>query len=238
MGAQKAFAVFMTELPEAFPAGWVPDQAFYKQLVAMAILYRALERVVKIEKFPAYRANIVCYSFSYLFHVAEGEIDLDAIWAGQELPATLEHVLQSLVHDADRAIRNTAGSRNVTEWCKKAECWQAVVDAMPPLSITVRAQPTTEERTSAELELPGPDTTNLEATERDIDRCLALDAAAWAKVHHWGALTRRLSYTERGVAHTLGEYAAAGWSKHPSAKQARVGARAIELAERDGILDD
>jgi len=238
LGAQKAFSTFMNELPEVFPEGWSPDPTFFKELIGRAIIYRATERIVRAEKFPAYRANIAAYTVATLFHVSQGEVDLMMIWNNQSISDELKQLLTVWAREVDSAIRKTAGSRNVTEWCKKPQCWEEVSRQLSPpshplppelhrLADTASGEPTQIELSEADQE----------RVKSDIERCLAVDAAGWARIHHWGLATKRLNYVQRGVAHTLGEYAAAGWLRLPSAKQARHGARAIELAIEAGILD-
>ena len=41
--AQKNFAIFMAELPERFAENWLPDEAFYRQVVSLAVLFRAAQ---------------------------------------------------------------------------------------------------------------------------------------------------------------------------------------------------
>ena len=66
MGAQKNFDRFMQELRTRLGKEWLPDDQYYRDLIAKAIIYRAADRIVKIERFPAYRANIVAYLVAYL----------------------------------------------------------------------------------------------------------------------------------------------------------------------------
>ena len=40
-----------------------------------------------------------------------------------------------------------------------------------------------------------------------IDEITKLDATTWSKISYWGTKTQRLNQIERGVAHTLSEYA-------------------------------
>jgi hypothetical protein len=43
---------------------------------------------------------------------------------------------------------------------------------------------------------------------------------------------------EAGIAHTLSAYAASGWDRGPSPKQAMHGARIFRMAERDGVMSE
>lgn len=236
LGAQKSFATFMAELPETFPAAWIPDANFFRDLVARAILYRAVERAVRVQKFPAYRANIVAYAVSYLFESVKGEVDLDTIWQEQGLSEELLAYLPTLTSAVDKAIRKTAGERNVTEWCKKPDCWDQVRKLMPsppsppPLELATQANPPEDPNEAGSAG-------TVDLAETNIDRCMEIDAATWSKLSHWGIVADRLTHTERGVCHTLAEYARDGWARKPTAKQAYRGVQALELARKDGLLD-
>jgi hypothetical protein len=235
MGAQKSFANFMAELPETFPPDWTPDAAFWRDMVSRAIIFRSVEKVVRFQKFSAYRANIVAYSVAHLFNVTAGEVRLRQIWDAQRLSAPLEAYLPQLTKAVDEAIRQTAGARNVTEWCKKQDCWDQVRTALPALP-----SPPPEEfniRTTPNMELPEivrPDPADVVTS--DIEQCMELDAAAWSKICHWAQLSQRLTQLERSVCRTLMDYADRGWSHQPSVKQAKHGLKAIELAREAGIL--
>lgn len=235
MGAQKSFATFMAELPETFPKGWIPDAAFFRDLVARAILYRGVEKAVRTQKFPAYRANIVAYCVSQLFDAAKGEVQLGLIWQAQRLSAELEAFLPILAVAVDSAIRQTAGARNVTEWCKKAECWDQVRSLLPPLPA---APPPEFAKPDVMAEqLPPTNGDAIEDVTSDVERCMEVDAGMWSKICLWGQLTHRLTPLERGVCRTLLGYADHGWTHKPSEKQARHGVRAIDLAREADIFD-
>lgn len=236
LGAQKNFAVFMSDLPDLFPQDWRPDADFYRRCVAKAILYRACEKVVRLEKFAAYRANIAAYLYSVLAHVSSGELDLDRVWNAQAVSDELFHALRASSHLLDSAIRASAGAKNITEWCKKPECWEAVRSTSFPLDCPVPEL----ERSKAldELDDTKDDVSSTRtASEEDaVEECMRYDAATWAKLNFWGISTKSLGYVERGVAHTLSEYAASEWNRKPSPKQARIGARVLRRARDENLV--
>lgn len=246
MGAQKNFAIFMAELPELFAEGWKPDEGFYRRCVSQAILYRACERVVRVRKFAAYRANISTYTFALFAHAAKGEIDFDRVWNAQSVSQPLESMLDELAQRVDAEIRSSAGAKNVTEWCKKADCWEAVksvaaavpATGLPELSRQEKAQAdSAPDRADQEAGQTAPDIAPDKWGEEDaIEECMRYDASAWAKFNFWGVANNSLDYYERGVAHTLSEYASLGWTKRPSPKQARIGIRVLSRAREAGVV--
>jgi hypothetical protein len=124
-GAQKNFLAFTTDLHRG-GADWKPDEDWYCELIAKAILFRQTERIARQEKFPAYKANIVTYLVASLSYRSGSELSLRYIWDNQKISNELEGLLRSWSHRISDAITATAAGRNVTEWCKKEVCWQAI----------------------------------------------------------------------------------------------------------------
>jgi len=54
--------------------------------------------------------------------------------------------------------------------------------------------------------------------------------SVWLDIHKWGLSNGNLKEFECGIAHTLVAYAAGGWWKVPSRKQARYAAEIIKKA--------
>jgi hypothetical protein len=95
-------------------------------LVARGIVVRATEKIVK-EAVEAHRNNVVAYTVALLVTVRGKSIDLEAIWEKQAMPVAVANWVAEQVPEVDRIIRSSAGAKNVGEWCKKRECWGAVV---------------------------------------------------------------------------------------------------------------
>jgi hypothetical protein len=124
LGAQKNFSRFTLLRAEC---GKVEvDGMYFTQLVAKAILFKSAEKIVDHEKFGGYRANIVTYTLAYLSFTAKEHIDLNWIWKHQSLPADLQKMISITSQKVHQVIANPPDGRNVTEWCKKEACWQAV----------------------------------------------------------------------------------------------------------------
>ena len=138
-GGQMNFVLFMQRLRENHTKEWPPDEAFYRDVIAKAILYKAAAGVVRSEEFVAYRANIVTYLVAVLVFRSGGRVDLKRIWEHQTVSTSLESLMRSWSHRVAEAITNSAGGRNVTQWAKKIDCWKAVMvtdlplpDPLPP----------------------------------------------------------------------------------------------------------
>ena len=104
-----------------------PGQRNFEVLIAHAILFREADRIVGRLDFGGYRANIVAYTVAYLSHATCRRVDFGRVWREQGITrATADAVagISRLVHGT--LVTPPPGRKNVTEWCKKKECWEAV----------------------------------------------------------------------------------------------------------------
>ena len=229
-GAQKNFDVFMQELRVGKEKDWLPDESYYKLLIAKAILYKAVVRIVRKEQFAAYRANIVAYLIAYVSSRTGGQLDMDLIWREQALFEEFEQLLRSWSYSIDEAIRNTAEGRNVTEWCKKEDCWKLICNMTLPLSDPIPLELKGHTEPSGRR---GRRATPLTPVDYDnIARCKKLNGEQWLKIHAWGVRTGLLKKWQCGIAQTLAGYAANEWAREPSHKQARQGIAILEIAKQ------
>ncbi len=130
LGSQKNFA----ELARAIGSEWAKretefDEVWFRRLIAKAIIFRALEKLVPAQPWyeGGYRANIVTYAIAKMVHDADTAgklIDLDMVWRLQRLPSSLEKACIAAAEAANRAITSPPpGVRNMSEWAKKQACW-------------------------------------------------------------------------------------------------------------------
>lgn len=111
---------------------WIPDEAWYRALVARAIIYKAAQRTVRDAEFPGYRAQIVAYLVARISEEYGDTVDLEAVWRQQGLSNSFQSLLALWAPAIDTALRITAGRYNVTQWCKQSTCWTALqVEEMP-----------------------------------------------------------------------------------------------------------
>lgn len=231
LGAQKNFVRFMDRLRNQYGVDWKPDPDYYKDLIAKAIIFKAATRIVRQMEIPAYKSNVVTYAVAYLAHRAAGRIDLGAIWERQEVSAGIKEAIQTWCPAILDKIVETAGDRNVMEWCKKEDCWQEIQ------SLKLPVPPKLEREMQGNEPLPtvGRPSARRAGALRPEDReniakIMNIDAATWLKIHGWGKRTGTLEKWQCGIAFTLSGYASGGWEKIPSAKQARQGVQILETA--------
>lgn len=133
LGAQKNFAGFARRVGQAWDrAANDFNEAWYRQAVAKAIVFRTTERLVSSQPWyqGGYRANIVAYTIAKIAHeVVEQRraVDFESIWRRQRPSPALTDALAAVaecVHDV--LVAPPAGISNVTEWAKKEGCWDRV----------------------------------------------------------------------------------------------------------------
>lgn len=136
-GAQTNFTSF---------AEWINDEwekndtqfneRYFQSTAALLLMLQLLERQIPKQEWyeGGYRANVIYYTIA-LFHKLLKEqfigmdFDLIYIWNKQEVPEIIANILIDLsekvfykITDSNRRVIN------VTQWCKKNECWESVKD--------------------------------------------------------------------------------------------------------------
>ncbi|GAA3359803.1 AIPR family protein [Saccharopolyspora gregorii] len=123
LGAQKCFLRWTED--ENLDKREAPNLEYFRHLVAKAVVFNETRSLIQKENFGGYLGQTTAYVVS-LITERLGGLDLDTVWRGQRLPDELV----AAVPDVARAVRavliEPPGSANVTEWCKKASCWEAV----------------------------------------------------------------------------------------------------------------
>ncbi len=128
LGSQKNFERFMAGFAdgEDQPVKPLPDVATYKHMIAKAIIFKTVQKLVR-PMFPAFQANIAAYVVSVLSERIGDGLDLDKIWQQQALSARLQEQIQVWAREVNETLHASAGGRMISEWAKKAECWDAVL---------------------------------------------------------------------------------------------------------------
>ena len=235
-GAQKNFAAFARRIgqdwkkaPDAF------NEAWYREAVAKAIVFRATERLVSEQPWyqGGYRANIVAYAIAKIAHdVAEGglAVDFQGIWRRQALPSGMDTALAVVgeaVHNV--LIDPPSGVSNVTEWAKKQACWarvRSLAVALPQafLDGLVSAEEQHDADRTAKREQR-----QLNSVETQI-AVVSAGPAFWADVLAWGSERKLLSDTDTGVLRVV----AGDTGRTPSDRQCKRAAETLERLQAEG----
>jgi hypothetical protein len=130
LGSQKCFDRFMSSMTpvEGEPAPRSPDVAAYKSMVAQAIVFKAVQKLVR-PMFQAFQANVAAYTVALLSQKLGDRFDLDRVWSRQGVSQELLAQVSVWAREVNDVLHRTAGGRMVSEWAKKQECRDAVLGA-------------------------------------------------------------------------------------------------------------
>ena len=238
-GGQNNFVSFMQQVKKEHGASWEPDVAYYRRSIAKSIIFKHAEKLARQHAFPGYRANAIAYTVALVSYRTAGRIDLDRVWNEQAISKALVDTLDRWMPEVYDAFVSSASGRNVTEWCKKEECWRHVQTLDLEVSSELE-QELAEGQALPELATGGTKgTTTLTAQDREnIARVMQISAEQWVSISGWGARTGALQSWQCGIATTLASYSAGGWVKIPLQKQANQGVKILEEAAQNGVRSD
>lgn len=125
-GGETNFDAFISLLDEK---GIVVDSVFFKETVAKGILFNTCDKIIKELDLPGYKANIITYTISMLSCIYKKKMDFAEIWEQQSVSLELQNNLRLIATYAWNHITNPPiDGTNVTQWCKRKECWERFVD--------------------------------------------------------------------------------------------------------------
>jgi AIPR protein len=223
-GGQKNFERFMNGLKKV-DKGWEPTRTEFRTLVGRAILFLKTQQLAKSLGIKAFGINIVTYTVALLADHTARRIDLGAIWDRQDLSPALKGQARDWLPKVASELLSSAGERNPGEWFKSEQCWQELRSASTNWPISTHL--------TAELSSVGEEYAHVsDDVQSNVARCLQADAQKWFRIQLWGNETQELKPWQIGIANTLAGYAAQGWTKKPSEKQAKHGVAILEAYAR------
>jgi len=247
-GGQKNFTEFMTfikkELGE-LPENWQPTPEEFRRYIGEAILFRDVQRIVKADKsITAYRINVTTYTVSLLAEKTARRIDLAAIWKYQGISAALADTArlwaplifkELLEYSQKQTVHIDNTLKNLTTW----EHMLSLDLKIPPtvaneLVSSTKAHDGMVGRTDGKRFSEDFSTVD----HNNAARCMELNPTQWMAIVAWGNGAGELQKWQLGIATTLASYAAQGWTRAPSQKQAKHGAAIIEAARAAGVLSN
>jgi hypothetical protein len=132
MGAQKNFSRFANYIIDEWNKDDVQfNEQYFRNTIVVTIMFKCIDKMIPQQDWyeKGYKANIVVYTLS-LFHYLLGKqfpdsaLNMRYIWDKQKVPDEIynEFIIMTkfvFAHITDEKRPIT----NVTEWCKKEQCW-------------------------------------------------------------------------------------------------------------------
>ncbi|MBI6138470.1 AIPR family protein [Serratia plymuthica] len=141
LGAQKNFARYAERIGKEWAESSEQFNEFYfRRIIARAIIFRTVEKLISEQSWynGGYRANIVAYSIAALGRVCKRinkNIDFQKIWSTQSLsPSLVEAFRIAAEHVNENIIHPPVGISNISEWCKKEQCWTRLESTLDKLT--------------------------------------------------------------------------------------------------------
>ena len=231
-GAQFAFSTFTVGIEQHIRGEGQVDQAYFERLVAKAILFKETERIAKELKFPGYRANIVTYSIAKLVSVGRGRIDLARIWREQKLYPELESALRKIAQTCYDHIIEGASGGNVTQFCKKEECWSSFREtyiSLPEETTKGFAKPhvtTTHEQSNIPI-------ARSQSADPLIAETISVGSMTWIHLADFAKERRLFSPKQLEILTTVG--LTVGEGRYPAKKTAEIALALLAQARTSGF---
>lgn len=203
-GAQKNFAGFAKYIDTQ----WENNQAlfgdmYYRDAIAKAIVFKETERIVSTADWyeKGYRANIVAYGISKLAQAISLKglaPDFQGIWQSQSVDPFLRQALDACCEAAQTAILNPPDAGNLSEWAKKATCWNAFkevsISGLPSFtSFTIAKEKATSLKADSQKEAA------IDHGIRAQVKVMEIAPEQWKLIRDWGNERGLASATDLGI---------------------------------------
>ncbi|TIM70927.1 MAG: AIPR family protein [Mesorhizobium sp.] len=242
LGAQKNFARYAGRIGKEWTKSADGFNEFYfRRAIARGIIFRATEKLVSEQPWynGGYRANIVVYAIAALNEIATRQgksIDFARVWNLQALSASLRDALTvAAKHVNDDIVHPPAGISNISEWCKKEQCWTRLQGTLRKLEALLSEEFFEDLLTLQDQKLEHRDASTTQKIDNGIEaqkQVFEIPADQWKALLQ--ELTRRklLAPKETGILQIAGQMPA----KIPTEKQCLVLVGVLEKARNEGLL--
>ena len=233
-GAQKSFVTFMSSLNDKKFHEKINEEFFIKYC-SISILFNKTAKIIKENNdIAGYRSQVLNYTVSLISYLTSRKINFDLIWADQDLSNQFKKIINKWSYKIYEIIQKTANGKNVSEWCKKEECWQELMDR--DFSFTETPSEFTNVKkvggktVKVVKEIFSPEDMD------NIKKCKSLSTKDWNSMISWAQDSDEFHYKQLQIAISLMGQALGSWKRQPSPKQANSVVKIIDKAEEAEII--
>ena len=102
-----------------------PTEDTYISMIAKVILFKECDKLVAKQNFGGYKAQIDYYTISLLAEFFSNDISDEQIWEMQSISPELSLIIEDLIMVVWNHFMNpVVKGINITQWCKKEDCWK------------------------------------------------------------------------------------------------------------------
>lgn len=206
-GAQKNFMAFANSVATSWEKSESDfNELYFRHVVARAIMFNTIRTDIAGSDWyeKGYLANIVTYTIAKIAREIEKQgrghlLDFNAIWTRQALPQAVRdfavntgQLVLEVLTSPDRPVDN------VTEWAKRAECWDRVQDTpvrLPDAFAEALVSPARQITRQREASATQKIDTGINATMK----VLQIPPTDWVEAIKYGQEHRALTEKELGV---------------------------------------
>lgn len=199
-GSQKNYAQFIN-----YNTILNPDNVFFEDLVAKAILMRSAEKKygIKPNSIGDMRYITVPYSIALFGYLTGYTLDLYKIWKNQSLSDNLKDLLYELMVRVEEFIKNKAPGSLYGEWAKKEECWEAVKRENFKIDISqIKSDLEDPKKKSVRRRLSESETEHIQI-EAELITIRSIPSSVWHKIEEWAGVNNEFTLQVRNVAFIL-----------------------------------
>lgn len=207
-GKQKMLQKFAEEIKDSWEKGDTQyNEYYFKRIVALAIIYKRTDEIIKQSAWyrenRSYKANVIAYTMSLIFYYIRKkykkyELDFKRIWNEQGVYEELEDQITILQNEVHNFITGPRSTENVTEWCKKEQCWTRAQEQVWTITHAFAATLVSKEEVEAEQK-ENKQTQRLANEVNALTEIYARGPQYWKKVLDWGLSRRMLSEKEMSI---------------------------------------
>lgn len=197
-GNQKNYVQFMN-----FNFDKKPDNIFFEDAIAKAILFRAAEKIygVKPNAIGDMRYITVPYSMAWLGYQLNYKLDLYKIWKNQSISDKLNDILYKIMTKVETFIKKNAPGSLYGEYAKKEECWNMVRNEdfnidLASIKEDIESKATKRQRIS-------DDEISKAEFEASLERINSVHYEIWKSIEEWGQTEDHLSRYLCDMANTI-----------------------------------
>ncbi len=198
-GAENNFKIFTKELSNEKNEVTLK---YYHRLIAKAILFKEIDKIVAKRNLGGYKANMVAYILAWLSYKTNKKLNLDQIWENQGISESLNEFIGLMIDVVWIHINTPSKSgMNIGEWCKKPECWLNLKDKYIDINL-INDFLRIESDTYVESDLIGQELSPQEI--KIIDEASKIQGEIWFAISKWAKENGRFTPFDRKLSYNLG----------------------------------